>query len=106
MENLDKYRILGEFTGFCEGLLHWDIPEELKGKIQQQLKILKGYDKNHCELCNDTGYYHCGIYEGEPCKECNIDDGFGNIWSAYCPKCNKKTMVVIRPGKAQCMECG
>lgn len=35
-----------------------------------------------------------------------IEDGFGGMWSAYCPECGKKTMVVVRPGKAQCMECG
>jgi len=35
-----------------------------------------------------------------------LDDGFGNAWSASCPECRKKTMVVVRPGKAQCSNCG
>jgi len=35
-----------------------------------------------------------------------ISDGFGSAWSAYCPMCGKRTMQVVRPGKAQCSKCG
>ena len=35
-----------------------------------------------------------------------LDDGFGNCFSPYCPECKKKTMVIIRPGKVQCGNCG
>jgi hypothetical protein len=35
-----------------------------------------------------------------------IDDGFGSSWSAYCAMCGKRTMQIVRPGKAQCSECG
>lgn len=34
-----------------------------------------------------------------------IEDGFGSTWSAWCPKCGKKTMSVVRPGKVQCDNC-
>ena len=34
-----------------------------------------------------------------------ISDGFGNIWDARCPMCKKKTMHVVRPGKAACYNC-
>ncbi len=39
-------------------------------------------------------------------KNETITDGFGNHWSLMCPECNKKTMVIVRPGKVQCMDCG
>lgn len=35
-----------------------------------------------------------------------IDDGFGNICSAWCPTCKRKSMQVVRPGKFQCGYCG
>ena len=35
-----------------------------------------------------------------------IDDGFGCTWSKTCPNCGRKSMEVVRPGKAQCTHCG
>jgi hypothetical protein len=35
-----------------------------------------------------------------------IEDGFGNVWAKKCPECGKNKMVVVRPGKAQCDNCG
>ena len=35
-----------------------------------------------------------------------IGDGFGSEWSAWCPMCGEKSMEVVRPGKAQCGNCG
>lgn len=35
-----------------------------------------------------------------------ISDGFGSVWAKKCPHCTTGTMVVIRPGKAQCDNCG
>jgi hypothetical protein len=35
-----------------------------------------------------------------------ISDGFGSVWAKKCPDCGIGTMVVIRPGKAQCDNCG
>jgi hypothetical protein len=35
-----------------------------------------------------------------------IEDGFGSEWSAWCPMCHQKSMSVVRPGKAQCNNCG
>jgi len=40
---------------------------------------------------------------GEPVE---IEDGFGSIWSIICPSCQKESMEVVRPGKAQCKFCG
>ena len=34
-----------------------------------------------------------------------IEDGFGNAWSSECPTCGGR-MEVVRPGKAQCENCG
>jgi len=35
-----------------------------------------------------------------------IDDGFGNTWSITCPECKQQSMEIVRPGKAQCGNCG
>jgi hypothetical protein len=35
-----------------------------------------------------------------------IEDGFGNAWPAICPQCGGLTMQIVRPGKAQCGNCG
>jgi len=34
-----------------------------------------------------------------------ITDGLGNCWETNCPICNCK-MEVVRPGRAQCSNCG
>lgn len=39
--NLELARLRGEFSGFCKGILWWDIPEELKVKINEQIKRLE-----------------------------------------------------------------
>jgi hypothetical protein len=41
-----------------------------------------------------------------PISTSMIEDGFGSVWSAYCPECGKKSMQVMRPGKVQCKNCG
>ena len=41
----------------------------------------------------------------EPIED-TINDGFGNVWSAWCHNCKQKTMEIVRPGKVQCSECG
>ncbi|KKK79506.1 hypothetical protein LCGC14_2832800 [marine sediment metagenome] len=35
-----------------------------------------------------------------------IDDGFGSQWDKKCAECGQRTMNVVRPGKAQCDNCG
>ena len=35
-----------------------------------------------------------------------IEDGFGGCWSAWCSFCGKKSVEIVRPGKAQCPDCG
>jgi len=42
------------------------------------------------------------VYIGDEFKE----DGFGNMWVAWCPMCGRKSMCVVRPGKVQCEFCG
>ena len=41
----------------------------------------------------------------KPNPEDTIEDGFGSMWSAFCPTCKQKSMVVVRPGKVQCNNC-
>ena len=38
-------------------------------------------------------------------KDDIISDGSGGMWSAICPQCGEKSMVVVRPGKIQCNQC-
>jgi len=35
-----------------------------------------------------------------------IEDGLGNSWPIVCPTCGRRSMQVVRPGKAQCGYCG
>ena len=42
----------------------------------------------------------------EPVSDSWIEDGFGSCWSITCPECNRQSMRVVRPGKAQCGNCG
>jgi len=35
-----------------------------------------------------------------------VEDGFGSCWSKKCPECGELTIQVVRPGKAQCSNCG
>jgi hypothetical protein len=52
-------------------------------------------DRHYNRISTDTGLYR-------PRTKETIDDGFGSVWSAWCPLCGKKSLVVIRPGKIQC----
>jgi len=71
-------------------------------------------DKAICASCGKVGAFD---FMGDClCQEClgykepkdneTIEDGFGSVWSAWCPECGKKTMSVVRPGKVQCNHCG
>jgi len=40
--NIQSSRLLGEFIGTLEGVCLWDIPEELKLKLQSKLTELRG----------------------------------------------------------------
>ena len=35
-------------------------------------------------------------------KKETISDDLGSSWSAWCPECREKSMVIVRPGKVQC----
>jgi hypothetical protein len=41
-----------------------------------------------------------------PVETSHIEDGFGSSWSIRCPECGQDSMQVVRPGKAQCSNCG
>jgi hypothetical protein len=73
------------------------------------------FDENAiCDICGVKGAYD---FVGDCiCEKCmnlkepkdgsTIEDGFGSVWSAWCPECGKKSMSVVRPGKVQCNHCG
>jgi len=35
---IELFKLKGEYQGFCEGLLHWDLPKELKAKIEAKIE--------------------------------------------------------------------
>lgn len=62
-----------------------------------------GTDTGH----NSTG---CGGLSDKQVKKgpiplcpTTIEDGFGSVWSAWCPECHEKSMQVVRPGYAKCI---
>lgn len=59
-------------------------------------------DETLDEFCPECG----ALLEHWPPDDQTIDDGFGSEWSIWCPMCGKDSMVVARPGHAQCMYCG
>ena len=61
------------------------------GNAPRWLRDILGAESNPSEATNDARDY--------------ITDGFGNAWSAKCPACGGR-MSVVRPGKAQCENCG
>ena len=71
------------------------IEEQAKKTRKKLYKIIRRHTKEKCQ-----------------CEECQenrgdwIDDGHGNQWSAWCPECHQKSIVVVRPGKVQCINCG
>ncbi len=40
-QKIEYNRLLGEFIGTMEGLLHYDIPNEIKVKLKDKIKRLK-----------------------------------------------------------------
>ena len=45
------------------------------------------------------------VLDGVSQDGCYIGDGFGGLWSTKCPRCGRKTIEIIRPGVARCVEC-
>ena len=35
-----------------------------------------------------------------------VSDGCGNMWHRKCIYCGTKTVEVVRPGRAECTNCG
>lgn len=59
--------------------------------------ILEGYNYSNYEVIENEEVWDSDEW---------IGDGFGNKWNVICPTCKKKSMHVVRPGKAQCGFCG
>jgi hypoxanthine phosphoribosyltransferase len=49
---------------------------------------------------------YVGVLDTDTTNDDTIEDGFGSVWSKVCPTCKERSMVVLRPGKAQCNNCG
>lgn len=48
---LEYSRLQGEFLGFCEGLMWWELPDELSEKVKEKIKELRDkYDMKDEEL--------------------------------------------------------
>ncbi len=93
IKGLDELAAVLRVPEFCDGA---DITLQGKsGKMYSLIGILSA----HVALMQSKGTPAHGMADEM------IDDGFGNWWSAYCPKCTRKSMVVVRPGKVQCPYC-
>jgi len=44
-------------------------------------------------------------FENKDLKIDYVEDGFGNFWNPYCFRCNKKSIIIVRPGYAKCKYC-
>lgn len=105
--------VLGSISGvkvsmWIERKLHAESDSHLKSKVDidsLQLKVweLEQLISHHRKY----GYYPEQIsLSTNTFTEETISDGFGNVNSAYCAMCGKKSMQVVRPGKFQCVHCG
>jgi len=59
---------------------------------------------NHMETMSNQEHRNYTPAQPEPAAPDSdiLDDGHGSQWSAWCPTCGHKTMVIVRPGKVQC----
>lgn len=73
---------------------------EVAGWLQRELALAKAQLPKDHEAVQAVGFV-----DGVSMPPF-ITDGHGNSWLKTCMNCGKPTMVVIRPGKAQCSECG
>lgn len=90
--------------------------DESTGKVSIRLNM----DKDNAQLIKEMimkdaplsmSFYNEPTYINEedcflPPDDDIIEDGFGSTWSAWCPTCGFKEMVVVRPGSCQCNNCG
>ena len=90
--------------------------------IEQAAKIIEKYDGQSWFTYKDIasailslfkqagrkspGEMENHVQKGTLDPEDIIEDGFGSMWSAFCPRCGEKSMSVVRPGKVQCNNCG
>jgi hypothetical protein len=77
--------------------------EEEKAKVAIALHALSIASGLHpCPLYRDA----IAVLKSTEPSEDTIEDGFGSAWSVICPECKEPAMEVVRPGKAQCGNCG
>jgi hypothetical protein len=96
------------------------LTEPMADFIGDDPRTMKVCTMNFCLLCGGTGRdpnwrridtsqkpVDCAdTIEPFGDSEESIDDGCGNSWSIVCPTCGRRSMQVVRPGKAQCSLCG
>ena len=98
-----------------EPVKHYDLlPCPWCGQIPE-VEMLAGFPcirhtNNLCPVAPIVGWSVCVWNERHTPKQPEpaapdsdiMDDGHGSQWSAWCPTCGHKTMVIVRPGKVQC----
>lgn len=85
----------------------------LRGENERYKAALNSIAKNTCcEKCQEAALVaRDALAHGPEGKsgegnEDTIEDGFGSAWSIVCPMCKRRSMEVVRPGKARCGYCG
>lgn len=101
-----QYRFIGQDNMIFEGSLTQDSEEVIANQILALIEEIQS-------AAHAVGFRD-GVIKGRegyvkladtPSKD-TIEDGFGSVWSAWCPECGKRTMNVVRPGQVQCSNCG
>jgi len=84
----------------CDMEEYRDVVARIRGSVRR----IDTYLKMFAKLGEESAKF---LHEGKYFDPTDIvEDGFGNAVSAYCPECGEKSMVVVRPGKFQCNNCG
>lgn len=81
-----------------------ELAEKAKAKYEEPIKTRHGMYQREAQIESWT------VDEADRPSwrkdDDTLEDGFGSVWSAWCPVCHNKSISVVRPGKVQCDECG
>ncbi len=80
----------------------------LRGKLLEKLAIWEKVEKKHYPIENEEDMFERAyqlLRRSHGMGGEMIGDGFGNEWFAHCGRCGRKSIEVVRPGKAQCPYC-
>lgn len=98
IKGVGKSRMNVLYMAYVQGEVTHEDTNLIPLLMQKNLLKYAGGDKY---VLTDFGEQYYTVQIGD-----RIEDGFGSVWNSTCDKCGKKSMQVVRPGKAQCAICG